>query len=161
MRIVVACDHRGFPYKGAVVRSLAGDGHNVIDLGTHSTDAVDYPDYARLVGFAVRERQADLGVLVCGSGAGVSIAANKIRGVRAVLAHDPFTARQSREDDDANVICLGARVVDVDQAVVLVREFVAARFSGAERHVRRLGKVLALEASELASERRAADKGAA
>lgn len=161
MRIAVASDHRGFPDKGPILRALGEDGHQVLDLGTNSTDAVDYPDYARAVGFAVRDGQADLGVLVCGSGAGVCIAANKIRGVRAVLASDLFTARQSREDDDANVICLGARVVDLEQAVALVREFVAARFSGAERHVRRLGKVLAMEASELMGDRRTSGQGAA
>jgi glucose-6-phosphate isomerase len=98
------------------------------------------------VGTALRDGQADLGVLICGSGAGVAIAANKIRGVRAALCHDPYTARQAREDDDANVICLGARVVSLEQALELVRVFVAARFSGQERHVRRLAKVLALEA---------------
>ena len=149
MRIALACDHRGFPYKATLAGALGDDGHLVLDLGTHSTDAVDYPDFARAVGVTVREGRADLGVVVCGSGAGVSIAANKIRGIRAALAHDLFTARQSREDDDANVICLGARVVDVAQAVVLVRAFVGARFSGAERHVRRLAKVVALEREEL------------
>jgi ribose 5-phosphate isomerase B len=154
MRIAVACDHRGYPYKAPVLRALTEDGHQVLDLGTDSTEAVDYPDYARAVGFAVRDGRAELGVLVCGSGAGVSIAANKIRGVRAVLAHDLFTASQSREDDDANVICLGARVVDVARAIELIRAFVTARFSNAERHARRLQKVLALEASEC-GERRA------
>jgi ribose 5-phosphate isomerase B len=149
MRIAVAGDHRGFPYKAPLVRALTDDGHEVLDLGTNSTDAVDYPDFACAVGMAMREGRAELGVLVCGSGAGVSIAANKVRGVRAVLAHDLFTARQSREDDDANVICLGTGVVDVERAIALVREFVAARFSGAERHVRRLRKVLALEAGDL------------
>lgn len=127
------------------MRALTGDGHEVLDLGTDSTDAVDYPDYAVAVGSAVRDGRADIGVVVCGSGAGVSIAANKLRGVRAALAHDLFTARQSREDDDANVICLGASVVDVDRSIELIRTFAAARFSGAERHVRRLRKVLALE----------------
>jgi ribose 5-phosphate isomerase B len=146
MRIAVAGDHRGFPYKAPLVRALAADGHDVSDLGTHSIEPADYPDVAVAVGTAVRDGRADLGVLVCGSGAGVSIAANKIRGVRAVLAHDLFTARQAREDDDANVICLGTRVVDLDRAIELTRAFVAARFSGAERHVRRLRKVLAIEA---------------
>jgi ribose 5-phosphate isomerase B len=149
MRIAVACDHRGFPYKAPVVRALEADGHQVEDLGSHSADASDYPDFAIAVGTAVRDNRADVGVLLCGSGAGVSIAANKLRGVRAVLAHDPFTAAQSREDDDANVICLGTRVVDVDRAIELIRTFAAARFSGAERHVRRLRKVLAIEAGEL------------
>ena len=146
MRIALGCDHRGFLYKAEIVSALAKDGHEVLDFGTTSTDPVDYPDYARLVGVAVRDGLAATGVLICGSGAGVSIAANKIRGVRAVLCHDPFTARQSREDDDANVICLGTGVVSIAQAVELVRTFLAARFSHAERHVRRLAKVLALEA---------------
>jgi RpiB/LacA/LacB family sugar-phosphate isomerase len=149
MQIAVGADHAGFPYKPLVVRALEEDGHRVLDLGTNSADSADYPDYARAVGLAVREHQADLGVLVCGSGAGVAIAANKIRGVRAALCHDLFTARQSREDDDANVICLGARVVDEAQAVALVREFVGAKFSHAARHERRLAKVQSLEAEEL------------
>src|SRR5262245_25805942 len=107
MRIALGCDHRGFLYQPEIIRALTEDGHDVVDLGTSSTDPVDYPDYARLVGVAVRDRLADAGVLICGSGAGVSIAANKIRGVRAALCHGLFTARQSREDDDANVLCLG------------------------------------------------------
>jgi len=147
VRIAIGCDHRGFPYKGEVRAALVADGHELIDYGTHSTAPVDYPDFARAVGTAVRDGDADLGVLICGSGAGVSIAANKIRGVRAALGHDLFTARQAREDDDANVICMGARVVTQEQAVELTRTFVSARFSGAERHVRRLAKVLALEAA--------------
>jgi len=146
VRIAIGCDHRGFPYKSAVGGALAADGHELIDCGTHSPAPADYPDFARAVGTAVRDGHADLGVLICGSGAGVSIAANKIRGVRAALCHDLFTARQAREDDDANVICMGARVVTQEQAVELARAFVGARFSGAERHVRRLAKVLALEA---------------
>ena len=149
MRIALGCDHRGFPYKAGLIQALADDGHEVVDLGTRSTDPVDYPDYARLVGVAVRDRLVDAGVLICGSGAGVSIAANKIRGVRAALCHDPFTARQSREDDDANVLCLGTAVVTLDSAIALARTFLAARFSHAERHARRLAKVLALEASDL------------
>ena len=149
MRVVVAGDHNGFAYKGPVIRALETDGHVVTDLGPDSNAAVDYPDFAVAVGTAVREGRADIGVLICGSGAGVSIAANKMRGVRAALCHDLFTARQSREDDDANVICLGAKVVDVDLAIKLTKEFVGARFSHAERHVRRLGKVLAIERGEL------------
>jgi ribose 5-phosphate isomerase B len=147
MRIALGCDHRGFPYKGGMIRALAEDGHEVIDLGTSSTDPVDYPDSARLVGVAVRDRLVDAGILICGSGAGVSIAANKIRGVRAALCHDLFTARQSREDDDANVLCLGTSVVDLETAIALTRTFIGARFSHAERHERRLAKVLELEAS--------------
>jgi RpiB/LacA/LacB family sugar-phosphate isomerase len=148
MRIALGCDHRGFPYKRAMIEALAEDGHEVADLGSHSTDPVDYPDYARLVGVAVRDRLADAGILICGSGAGVSIAANKIRGVRAALCHDLFTARQSREDDDANVLCLGTGVVSLPSAIALARAFLGARFSNEERHARRLAKVLALEASD-------------
>jgi RpiB/LacA/LacB family sugar-phosphate isomerase len=146
VRLAVAADHRGFAHKAPLIAALGRDGHQLLDLGTTSTDPVDYPDYARAVGAALREGHADLGVLVCGSGAGVSIAANKLRGIRAALCHDLFTARQSREDDDANVLCLGARVVGLDLAIALVREFAGARFSRAERHVRRLAKVLDLEA---------------
>ena len=148
MRIALGCDHRGYPYKAELIRVLADDGHEVVDLGTHSTDPVDYPDYARLVGVAVRDGRVEAGILFCGSGAGVSIAANKILGVRAALCHDPFTARQSREDDDANVLCLGTAVVSLPSAIALARTFLAARFSHEERHARRLAKVLALEASE-------------
>ena len=148
MRIALGCDHRGFPYKAGMIRALGEDGHEVVDLGTFSTDPVDYPDYARLVGVAVRDRLVDAGILICGSGAGVSIAANKIRRVRAALCHDPFTARQSREDDDANVLCLGTSVVSLEAAVALARTFLGARFSGEERHARRLAKVLELEATD-------------
>src|SRR5437870_5342300 len=145
MRIVIGGDHHGVTYKAEVVKALTKDGHKVEDVGTSTTDPVDYPDYARIVGVTVRDGAADVGILICGSGAGVSIAANKIRGVRAALCHDPFTARQSREDDDANVICLGTAVVSLESAIALTRTFLAARFSHAERHARRLAKVLALE----------------
>jgi RpiB/LacA/LacB family sugar-phosphate isomerase len=146
VRLAVAADHRGFAHKAPLIAALERDGHQLLDLGTTSTEPVDYPDYARAVGAAIREGRADLGVLVCGSGAGVSIAANKLRGIRAALCHDLFTARQSREDDDANVLCLGARVVGVDLAIALAREFVGACFSHAERHERRLAKVRDMEA---------------
>jgi len=152
VRVALGCDHRGFLYKHDVARALREDGHEVVDCGTMSEEPADYPDFARAVGVAVRDGRADAGVLICGSGAGVSIAANKIRGVRAALCHDLFTARQSREDDDANVLCIGTGVVSVHQAIALVREFLGARFSGAERHVRRLAKVLALERGELLAE---------
>jgi transaldolase / glucose-6-phosphate isomerase len=149
MRVAVAGDHNGFPYKPAMIRALEADGHQVTDLGAYDEAPSDYPDFAVAVGTAVRDGRADAGVLICGSGAGVAIAANKLRGVRAALCHDLFTARQSREDDDANVICLGSKVVDVELAVHLTREFLNARFSGAERHRRRLAKVLALERAEV------------
>ena len=147
MRIALGCDHAGFALKGPVIAALEADGHAILDLGTFSEDPVDYPDFARAVGQAVLRGFVEVGVLVCGSGVGASIAANKLRGVRAALCHDLFTARQSREDDDANVLCLGARVVGVDLAIALARAFVGARFSGAPRHARRLAKVLELESS--------------
>jgi ribose 5-phosphate isomerase B len=146
VRVALGCDHRGFPYKAGMLQALGTDGHEVVDLGTWSPEPADYPDYARLVGVAVRDGLVEAGILICGSGAGVSIAANKIRGVRAALCHDLFTARQSREDDDANVLCLGTAVVSLEAAVELARAFLGARFSHAERHERRLAKVLALEA---------------
>jgi RpiB/LacA/LacB family sugar-phosphate isomerase len=152
MRVAIACDHNGFAYKGPMIRALEADGHVMTDLGTHSDAPADYPDFARAVGIAVRDGQVDAGVIICGSGAGVSIAANKLRGVRAALCHDLFTARQSREDDDANVLCLGAKVVDVDFAIALARAFLAAHFSGAERHRRRLEKVRAIERAEIADD---------
>jgi RpiB/LacA/LacB family sugar-phosphate isomerase len=145
MRIAVGADHAGFPMKGRIIEFLETEGHSVLDLGTHSTDPVDYPDYARAVGRAVIDGQADVGILLCGSGVGASIAANKIVGIRAALCHDTYSARQCREDDDANVLCLGPRVIGPKLAEELVRTFLAAGFSGAERHRRRLAKVAELD----------------
>lgn len=145
MRIAVGADHAGFPLKDGVIKFLKADGHTVTDLGTNNADPVDYPDYARIVGEAVIEGRADTGILLCGSGVGASMAANKIPGVRAALCHDTFSARQSREDDDANVLCLGPRVIGPKLAEELVRTFLAAKYSGAERHQRRLDKMAALE----------------
>ena len=121
-------------------------GHQVADLGTDSTAAVDYPDYARAVAEAVLEGRAERAVLICGSGAGACVAANKFRGIRAATCHDSFSARQSVEDDDVNVLCLGARVIGPELAADLVRDYANARFSGAERHRRRLGEIAAFEA---------------
>ena len=122
-------------------------GHQVADLGTDSTQAVDYPDYARAVAQAVLEGRAERAILICGSGAGASVAANKFRGIRAATCHDSFSARQCVEDDDVNVLCLGARVIGPELAADLVRDYVNARFSGAERHRRRLGEIAAFEAN--------------
>lgn len=146
MNLVVASDHAGFPLKARVIEELRKAGHQVTDLGTGSTDPVDYPDYARAVAEAVLNRKADRAVLLCGSGAGACVAANKFRGIRAATCHDTFSARQSVEDDDVNVLCLGARVIGPELAVELVHAYVAARFSGAERHRRRLSKIAAFEA---------------
>lgn len=145
MKIAVAADHAGFPLKDEVLAILRDAGHDPIDLGTHDTQPVDYPDTARAVAEAVRAGDADRGVIVCGSGAGVAIAACKVPGVRAFVAHDTYTAHQAVEHDDGNVACLGARVIGPALAEDILRTFVAASFTGEERHRRRLGKILAIE----------------
>ncbi|MBI4590555.1 MAG: ribose 5-phosphate isomerase B, partial [Candidatus Rokubacteria bacterium] len=145
MRVAFGCDHAGHPLKEPIIAALEQDGHHVLDLGTFSSDPVDYPDFARAVGNAVRNQFVELGILVCGSGVGAAIAANKLRGVRAALCQDLFTARQSREDDNANVLCLGARALDPEAAIEIAREWLSAEFSGEERHIRRLAKITELE----------------
>lgn len=146
MVIAFACDHAGFPLREPVLAAIQAAGASVLDLGTHSTAPVDYPDYAAALGRAVIEGRATRGVLVCGSGVGATVAANKLAGIRAGLCHDCFAARQGVEDDDCNVLCLGARVIGPSLAADLVAIFLKARFSGAERHRRRLDKIRALEA---------------
>jgi len=146
MRIAVAADHAGFPLNVRVIEELRAAGHDVEDFGTHDPDRPDdYPDYALAVGRAVQTGTAEIGILICGSGVGASVAANKLRGVRAALCADTYSAHQSREHDDCNVLCLGARVVGSELAMELVRAFVAARFTGEERHRRRLAKVNDIE----------------
>ena len=146
VRIAIGADHGGFDLKYELAAHLKTSGHDVVDLGAHVYDASDdYPDFARLVAEMVAKGETDRGVLVCGSGVGASIAANKVIGVRAALCHDTYSARQGVEHDDMNVLCLGARVVGVELARELAAAFVGARFSGEERHVRRLNKVLAIE----------------
>jgi ribose 5-phosphate isomerase B len=146
MKVAVACDHAGFVLKLQVIDELRKEGHEIRDLGTNSTDPVDYPDYSRAVAEAVLSGAAERAVLICGSGAGACVAANKFRGVRAATCHDTFSAHQCVEDDDVNVLCLGGRVVGAELAVELVRTYLHARFSGAERHVRRLAKIAGFEA---------------
>jgi len=146
MRIALAADHAGFHLKCEVAEALRGDGYQVLDLGTHSTAPVDYPDSAAAVAAALHEGRADRGIIVCGSGAGVSIAANKFPGIRAAVCHDTYSARQAVEHDDMNVLCLGARVIGPALARDLTTAFLDARFSGEERHRRRRDKVLAIEA---------------
>jgi len=148
VRVAVGADHAGFQLKEDLAKLLAEQGYAVLDMGTHSELPVDYPDYAAAVGRAVRDGRADRGVLVCGSGAGAAIAANKIKGVRAALAHDTYTAHQSVEHDDANVMVVGSRVIGPALAEEVATAFLLARFTGEERHVRRLDKVKALEAEE-------------
>ena len=145
MRIALSADHAGFEMKRDLAAALAKQGHEVLDLGTHSTASVDYPDCAEAVATALRERDADRGVIVCGSGAGVSIAANKFPGIRAAVCHDCYSAHQAVEHDDMNVLCLGARVIGIALAQELAAAFLAAAFSGEERHQRRLNKILAIE----------------
>lgn len=146
MRIAIGADHGGYPLNEAIMAELETAGHTVIDFGTHDgARPDDYPDYARAVGNAVRNGEADRGIIICGSGAGAAIAANKIHGVRACLCHDTYSAHQAVEHDDMNVLCLGARIIGVELARELVKAFVGARFSGEERHLRRLAKVNEIE----------------
>jgi ribose 5-phosphate isomerase B len=145
LSIAVGADHAGFPLKVAVVEHLKHLGHSVTDMGTSSLEPCDYPDYAQAVAEAVRAGTVELGVVVCGSGVGASVAANKVTGVRAAVCHDTFSARQGREDDNTNVLCLGARVIGTSLALEVLEAFIKARFSRAERHQRRLDKVEALE----------------
>ena len=146
MRIALAADHAGYEMKGDLATSLRAQGHDVLDLGTHSAAAVDYPDCAESVAAALRDGRADRGLIVCGSGAGVSIAANKFPGIRAAVCHDCYTAHQAVEHDDMNVLCLGARVIGMALAQEIVSAFLGAAFSGEDRHRRRLNKILAIEA---------------
>ena len=145
MRIVVGADHRGYEMKDQIAANLKQAGHEVLDVGTHNADSVDYPDYARAIGQALTDGRAERGVLVCGSGVGASIAANKIRGVRAAICHDTYSARQGVEHDDMNVLCLGSGVIDFNLALELVRAYLDARLSGEERYRRRLEKVAEME----------------
>ena len=146
MRIAVGCDHAGFPLKAPAITELKSLGHEVLDKGTDSTEAVDYPDYAQAVAEAVMHGEADRGLLLCGSGVGACVAANKVPGVRAATCHDTFSAHQGVEDDDANVLCMGARIVGENLAIEIIRAWSGATFSNAERHQRRLGKLNAIEA---------------
>ena len=146
MKVALGCDHAGFELKVELAAALRTAGHDLLDVGAASLDPDDdYPDAAAAVARAVAEGRAERGILVCGSGVGASVAANKMRGVRAGLCHDSYSARQGVEHDDINVLCLGARVIGPALALELARIFLAARFSGGERHRRRLAKVKALE----------------
>ncbi|MBI5603638.1 MAG: ribose 5-phosphate isomerase B [Deltaproteobacteria bacterium] len=145
MRIAIASDHAGFEMKQGLILLLEKLGHQVTDLGTHHQDPVDYPDYAEAMGLAIRKSRADRGILICGSGVGASVSANKLPGIRAGLCHDTYSAHQGVEHDDMNVLVLGSRVIGFELAAELVRAFLGARFSGEERHLRRLQKVHSLE----------------
>lgn len=145
MRIALAADHAGYALKQHLLGVVRALGHEVTDLGTDSEAPVDYPDFAEKLALAVREGRVDRGVLLCGSGVGASVAANKIPGVRAAVCHDGYSAHQGVEHDDMNVLVLGARVIGPALADNLVKTFLAARYTHEERHERRLGKVKALE----------------
>src|SRR5215510_4481246 len=147
MRIAIGCDDTGFLLKEHVSAALEAHGHDLLDLGTFSPDPVDYPDYARAVGQALLRGFVDAGMFICGSGASAAIAANKIRGIRASLCHDPEAARLARVEDDANVLCLGARDVAPDRAVAIAMAWLGASFSGEERFARRVSKIALLEGS--------------
>jgi len=145
MKIVIAADHAGFELKQSVKSLLLELKHKVIDLGTRNTKPVDYPDYAEALGLAVRDGKAERGILICGSGVGASVAANKIPGVRAGLCHDHYSAHQGVEHDDMNVLVLGGRIIGKSVALELVRAFLDSKFTGEDRHQRRLEKVKAIE----------------
>jgi ribose 5-phosphate isomerase B len=145
MRIVIGADHAGFELKQVLAAHLRRHGHEVIDKGTDSTEPVDYPDFAEAAGNAVLAGAAERAVLVCGSGVGASVSANKLPGIRAGLCHDTYSARQGVEHDDMNILVLGARVIGVEMARELVDNFLTAKFTGEERHRRRVEKIAALE----------------
>ncbi len=145
MRIVVGADHRGYELKHAIAEHLRAAAHEVLDSGTNGAEPVDYPDIALAIGQAIQEGRAERGIIVCGSGVGAVIAANKLVGIRAGLCHDTYSAHQGVEHDDMNVLCLGSRVIGEELAREIVQAFIAASFSGEERYRRRLSKVKAME----------------
>jgi len=152
MKIAVACDHAGFPLKDVVLEAIRAAGHAVLDLGTNSTAAVDYPDFVEKLGKAIQSGEAERGVLLCGSGVGACIAANKMQGIYSAICHDTYSAHQGVEHDDMNVLCLGGRVIGPELVHELVLAFLSARFvgndPGQERHKRRVGKVRKIESGQ-------------
>jgi ribose 5-phosphate isomerase B len=147
MKIALACDHGGYPLKLSIKECVIAMGHTVIDLGTDSTASVDYPDFAEKLGHAIVDGEAERGVLICGSGVGASIAANKIKGIYAAVCHDTYSAHQGVEHDNMNVLCLGARIIGPELAKELVEAFLNSQFSDEERHVRRVNKIYKIEQS--------------
>ena len=145
MRVVLGSDHAGYEMKQSLLAHVRALGHQVLDAGPGSASPVDYPDYAEAVGMAIINNEADRGILICGSGVGTSIAVNKIPGIRAATCHDCYSAHQGVEHDNMNVLVLGARVIADQLAYDLVRIFLSAKFSGEERHVRRIAKIQELE----------------
>ncbi len=149
MNIAVACDHAGFPLKLTTMETVRALGHNVLDLGTDSVEPVDYPDYAEKLARLIQSGEADRGILLCGSGVGACIAANKMQGVFACVCHDTYSAHQGVEHDDMNVLCIGTRVIGPELSIEIIAAFLGARYvgndSGQERHARRVAKVRKLE----------------
>ena len=145
MRITIGSDHAGFELKQVLTGHLKQNGHQVVDVGTHNTQAVDYPDYAEALALSVLRGNSERGILICGSGVGACVAANKIPGIRAGLCHDSYSAHQGVEHDDVNVLVLGARIIGMELAKDLCLTFLNARFTGEERHQRRLGKIISIE----------------
>jgi ribose 5-phosphate isomerase B len=145
MTIAIGADHAGFELKNEVAVWLQEMGHEVLDCGTYSADSVDYADFARAVGEAVLNGRAKLGVLACGTGQGVAMAANKMRGVRCALCNDPYSARLTREHNDANVLAMGGRVIGLGLARDVLEQFLGTEFSSEARHQRRIDKMMALE----------------
>jgi len=152
MKIAVASDHAGFPLKEIVLEVVRAAGHEALDLGTDSTRSVDYPDYAQKLGRVIQSGEAERGILLCGSGVGASIAANKLKGIYAGVCHDTYSAHQGVEHDDMNVLCLGARIIGIEPAREIVNSFLSARFlgndAGQERHKQRVMKVRMLETGQ-------------
>jgi len=148
VKVAVACDHAGFPLKQTVMDVVSKAGHEVIDLGTDSTASVDYPDFAEKAGRAIQRKEVDRAIVICGSGVGAALAANKMVGIRAGLCHDTYSAHQCVEHDDVNFLAIGARIIGAELAVEIVRAFLGAKFSGEERHLRRVNKIMAIERSE-------------
>ena len=152
MKIAVACDHAGFPLKAIVLATVSAEGHQPIDLGTNNTNPVDFPDYTEKLGETIQKGEADRGILVCGSGIGACIAANKMKGIYASICHDTYSAAQGVMHDDMNVLCLGGRVIGPELAVALVKAFLSARYlgndPGGERLAKRVGKILKMENGE-------------
>jgi len=145
MKVAIACDHAGFPLKDEIIQVIQQTGNEVVDLGTYDLEPVDYPDYAEKAGRAILQGQAERAIILCGSGVGATIAANKIKGVYACVCHDTYSAHQGVEHDKMNAICLGARIIGGELAKEIVKAFLGATFADEERHRRRTGKIVALE----------------
>lgn len=152
MKIAVACDHGGFPLKEIVIEVVRSNGHEVLDLGTDSVDSVDYPDFTEKLGWVIQNGEAERGIILCGSGVGACIAANKMKGIYAGICHDTYSAHQGVEHDDMNVLCLGARIIGQELVKEIVVSFLGARYigndPGQERHSRRVRKVRSIEEKE-------------